>query len=214
MLHRQDLDVRTQLLRIFSYLTVVGYPLLSLLAILAYPIIVIIFGRLWVPSVGVAQILCFGGALALVGNVCQTYLDATGAVRLNFLIRVISVPLFVLSIVLGAMHSLEGAAAGSALAGGVMTLLSLYFLGRKIQLPWRDVGRAVLPSVIITALTALPAWAAVQVVGDDQLWGRCIVGGMVSGVCWLASLFLLRHHFRNEVMMAVGHLKQRFRRGP
>ena len=212
MLHRQDQDARTQLLRIFSYLTVVGYPLLSLLAILAYPIIVILFGRQWIPSVEVAQILCFGGALALVGNVCQTYLDATGAVRLNFTIRAISVPLFVLAIIAGATHSLEGAALGSALVGGVMTLLSLYLLGRKIQLAWRDIGQSVLPSVIVTACTALPTIGALTLLSSDQVWARCILGGTVALICWLVSLFLVRHHFRTELLLAVNQVTRKLRR--
>lgn len=209
-LHRDRRDAREPLLHIFSYLTVVGWPVLSILGLLAYPIIVIMFGRQWIAAVGVAQILCGGAALSLIGNVCQTYQAATGAVRANFLLQIVSVPIYVVSIAFGAQHSLQGAAIGATAAGALMTILSLAMLRRRIRLRWISVGRAVLPSLMITGLTALPIAATLEAVDIEQVWAIALLGGSSAASTWLAGIFLLRHPVRLEVLLAAKFVGRKF----
>jgi O-antigen/teichoic acid export membrane protein len=209
-LHRDRQDAREPLLRIFSYLSAIGWPILSILGLLAYPIIVIMFGRQWIAAVGVAQILCLSAALSLIGNVCQTYQAATGAVRANFWVQIVSVPIFVLGVAFGALHSLEGAAIGATAAGGIMTLISLLTLQRRIHLTWAAISRSVLPSLAITGLTSLPAVALIEMVGVEHVWAISFMGGGGGVLAWLAGVFLVRHPLRFEVRLAASFIRRKF----
>jgi len=214
MMHRADQDVREPLLRIFSYLTAVGWPALCVLGLLAHPIIVVVFGPKWIGSVHVAQLLCVGAALSLIGNICQTYLNSTGAVRKNFVIQAISVPIFISGIAFGALHSLEGAALGAATTGALITFISLQMLKQRIGLGWLAIARSVLPSVAITAITAAPALAVVCLVDVEAVnpWGPSLLSGAGAMVAWLASIQLMRHPLRQEVAHVANWFISKFQR--
>jgi O-antigen/teichoic acid export membrane protein len=202
VIHRDGGDAREPLLRIFGYLSAVGWPVLVLLALLARPIILILFGPMWVGAIAVAQVLCAGTALSLIGNVCQTYLASTGAVRSNFIIQIISVPVFVAGVAGGSFVSLEGAALGAAVAGGLMTLLSLETLRRRIDLSWGAIVRSVLPSVLMTMLTALPPFALILLLGpieNGHVWMIGFAAGSGGVLAWVGSVFLVRHPLRHEI---------------
>jgi O-antigen/teichoic acid export membrane protein len=210
-MHRNKQDVREPLLRIFSYLSAVAWPALCVLAILAHPIIVTVFGAKWVGSVGVAQILCAGSGLSLIGNISQTYLASTGAVRSNFVIQVISVPAFVVGVALGSLVSLEGAALGAAVTGGLMTGLSLEMLWRRIGLEWTAIARSVLPGIAITALTAIPPTGVALTMGfsDADLWRSMLIAGGGSAAAWLVSVYLIRHPLRHELASIMSWLARK-----
>lgn len=215
-IYREGGDPRDPLLRIFSHLSAVGWPALVLLGLLARPIILILFGSQWVGSIGVAQILCAGTALALIGNVCQTYLASTGAVRSNFVIQIVSVPTLVAGVALGALHSLEWAAAGAAFAGGLMTLLSLEIMRRWIRLSWGAIVRSVLPSFAMALLTALPPAAVIVFLGPidtDRVWAIGFLAGILGLLAWGGSIFLLRHPIRHEVGLLGSWARRKLVRG-
>lgn len=214
MMHRDKQDVRESLLRIFSYLSAIGWPALCVLGLLARPIIVIVFGAKWVGSVGVAQILCVGSALSLIGNVSQTYLVSTGAVRSIFVIQAISVPVFVCGVALGCLISLEGAAFGAAATGGLITVLSLEMLWRRIGLEWTAIGRSVFPSMAITMLTGLPPAVVALKIGStgDNLLGWTLAAGGGAAIAWAGGIYLFRHPLREELALGVSWLRRKFER--
>jgi O-antigen/teichoic acid export membrane protein len=215
-IYRDGGDPRGPLLRIFSHLSAVGWPALVLLGLLARPIILILFGSQWVGAIGVAQILCAGTALALIGNVCQTYLASTGAVRSNFVIQIISVPTLVAAVALGSLYSLEWAAAGSAFAGGLMTLLSLEIMRRWIDLSWGAIVRSVLPSLAMTLVTALPPAAVILLLGPidtDRVWAVGFLAGVLGLLAWGGSIFLVRHPLRHEMVLLQSWARSKLVRG-
>lgn len=214
MLHRDRRDVREPLLRIFGTLSAVGWPALCVLGLLAHPIIVLMFGPNWTGAVEVAQILCGGTALALVGNVCRIYLISTGAMRANFLIQAVSVPVYVAGIAAGSLLSLEAAAGGAAATGGLITVLSLEVLRRRIGLGWPAIGRSLLPSVAITAATALPPLAVIAASGGagQSLWPPTLLAAFAAALSWLAAIHALRHPLRQEVALAGTWLSRRLAR--
>jgi O-antigen/teichoic acid export membrane protein len=202
VIHRDGGDPREALLRIFSYLSGVGWPALILLALLARPIILILFGPMWVGAIAVAQILCAGAAFSLIGNVCQTYLASTGAVRSNFVIQIISVPIFIASVGAGSLFGLEGAAFGAAVAGGVMTLSALETVRQRINLSWGAIIRSMLPSVTMTLLTALPPVALTLIFAEGgRVWATGFIAGGGGALAWIGSVFLLRHPLHHEIYL-------------
>lgn len=214
MLHREGGDVRTALLRIFSYLSAIGWPALAVLALLARPTILLLFGPQWIGSVNVAQILCAGAGLSLIGNICQTYLGSTNGVRWNFIIQAVSVPVFVAAVAFGSLIGLEYAALGSAATGALMTVVSMEILRRRIALSWTAMGRSVLPSVVITVLTATPAATVVALHGmeDHWMWLPWTASALCGALSWLGSIRLLRHPLWAEVMLfthAIGGILKR-----
>jgi len=204
-LHRRDVDVRAPLLRVFSFLSAVGWPALGVLGVLAYPIIIIMFGGQWIASVPVAKILCIGAAFTLMGSICQTYLNATGAVQWTFVVQSLAVPVFVAFVALGALHSLVGAAIGAAAAFCVQAVLALVVLARRVPLTGRDIARAVAPSLVVTAITVAPPVAVsltLGVTGPHPL-GPALLAGAGAAVAWLAALYIVRHPLRHEVASVI-----------
>lgn len=204
MLHREDEDVLSPILRVINLVSGLAWPALAVMIVLAHPIITIVFGPKWLGSVGVSQILCIGAALSLIGNICQTYLGSTGAVRSTFIIQAISVPVYVSAVIIGSLYSLTGAALGEVVTGFLMTGVSVHMVGRRINLTWWGLLPAVLPSLAISLIAAAPALLVTVTLGMDGEHPLLpfLLAGFSAGLAWLGGLYLLRHPLWPEVVRA------------
>ena len=64
-----------------SYLTVIGWPFLAFMGIVAYAAIRIVYGSQWMASVPLAQILCAAGAIELIHYLAKDVLISVGDVN-------------------------------------------------------------------------------------------------------------------------------------
>jgi O-antigen/teichoic acid export membrane protein len=218
--YRAGIDMRPDYGRAAALMTGLAWPFYGVLALLAQPVIRLLYGRQWDEAVVIAQILCAGGAVMAVVILGGPLLTAIGEVRANLWRETaIQVPRAAFTLV-AALHSLEAVAVAQVAAYLVALAITQTSTRRFIGFGMPELVRSTWRSLALTAVTLaaaslpllllLPNAAAGIAAGissdltDDGLipW-RSLLLPILFGTCgWLAGAFLLDHPIRREIVVA------------
>jgi O-antigen/teichoic acid export membrane protein len=150
-------EFRRVLLRYVRMTSLVVYPMLIGLALVADEFVSIAYGERWTPIVAPMRVICVAGLLSLVANSLVMVCNAVGRPQLFLKASAVVLPInAVLTFALVSWGGLLGAASSRALPPGVILVLLWLSLGTLIRLRVRDLLSALAP-----ALTASAAMAAV-----------------------------------------------------
>lgn len=135
------------------------FPLMMGLAALAKPLIILLLGEKWAPSVILLQILCLGLMFDPICNINLNLLYVKGrsdlVLKLEIIKKTIAITILIASLPFGLM----GLCIGRALYGIVATLLNMTYTKRFIDLSiWRQ-ARLILPSLALSLLMAAEAYS-------------------------------------------------------
>jgi O-antigen/teichoic acid export membrane protein len=182
-------------------LTAVGWPLLALLGVLAYPAIRLIYGDQWLAAVTLAQILCAAAAVELLQTLSREALLAKGQARRANALQIQLVLLQVTGLTLVFPYGLAGAAWGWMGANLLGLVVAQWHLDRGIGLGLGALSRAVVPSAVMAVVTAGPLALVAQiwpiVEGNYLRWG--LLGGASGLMLWLLAARTLRHPLWDEI---------------
>ncbi len=136
-------------------------PLMVLMAVLAEPLIVTVFGAQWSASGPLLGILCLGGMLwplqLMANNVLYAVAQNRTVFRLNVVKKVVAAGLFAI----GAGIGLKGAAWAIVVAGVVAVLVNGWAVNRAIDLGIRAQLASAAPSLALASAVGLSvAWTA------------------------------------------------------
>jgi len=211
---RANQETRVGYLKATSLLTGVGWPFFLYIGLVAYSTIRLLYGPQWMPSVPLAQILCFVAILELPYYLAGEVMIAEGRVdqsnRLQFLVQ----SLRLLSLVLAFPFGLTGVCwglVGAALGGAC---ISHRFLHRIIGLRLIDAIRAYASSAYVALISIMPPLLVISYTGQTEenfLW--VFVGcSLLMAVSWLCAIKFFGHPFWAEITFITGKLKNRLSR--
>jgi O-antigen/teichoic acid export membrane protein len=214
LLNRNAGEVKAPFLRLLGYTTLVAWPLLAMIALLALPIIQVAFGPQWLAAVQTARILCLAAALGVLGRVAVTLFTAMGAARRLFRVQLMGIPILVLAVCLGATISIEAAAWGTVAGTLVHALYAVQQAKTNIELSWRQIGRVLGASLLVASVSLAVPVAIVLGYGvsSAHFWPQTIAAGTSGVTAWFLYIFALGHPFCEEIRLAWRHPWSPFRR--
>ena len=169
----------------------VVFPLMMGLAALAKPLIILLLGEKWMPSVILLQILCFGLMLDPICNINLNLLYVKGrsdlVLKLEIVKKVIAVVILIVSLPFG----LVGLCLGRAIYGVIATILNMTYTKNFIDLSMWGQAKIVLPSLILSILMAAGSYFVTLA---DVCYGLQLSLGILVGIVLylgLARLFRL-----------------------
>jgi O-antigen/teichoic acid export membrane protein len=184
-----------------------------LLGVLAYPAIRLIYGDQWLAAVTLAQILCAAAAVELLQTLSREALLAKGQARRANALQIQLVLLQVSGLTLVFPYGLTGAAWGWMAGNLIGLVVAQWHLDRGIGLALGALSRAVVPSAVMTAVTAGPLLLVAQiwpiVEGNYLRWG--FLGGSGGLLLWLLAARALRHPLWDEISGLSKRLFQKLR---
>ncbi|MGX9429220.1 MULTISPECIES: oligosaccharide flippase family protein [Bradyrhizobium] len=203
---RDAAGLRSAYLDAVELLSVVQWPFLLFIAIMAHPIILILLGQNWLEIVPLVRFLCVAN-LALFGA-CLSYptLVATGSVRDALTSSLISLPPSLLVILCAAFFGAEAVAASALLTLPFQAAVALYFIGRRLALEPKHLSRALLKSGVVTAMSAsgMMVCAALIEARIVPSFVGLIVACGVAALCWGLGLMLTGHPLLHHLYRAAG----------
>jgi PST family polysaccharide transporter len=170
------------LLRALRMLSFLAVPTSLLVAVAAYPIIVLVYGAKWAPAVPLLQVMAVGMVFNLPGVLANSALQSQGRFGTIFVFTLLQFPLFIVGAILGARF---GGAMGEALAWSACTLatsptwLRLAFAG---EAGWREAFGVYSGPLIASGVALAPGLAVLW------LCPSATQGPMLRGVAAGASL--------------------------
>jgi O-antigen/teichoic acid export membrane protein len=165
-------------------------PALVLLALEARPVILLLLGPQWEPSVPLFRMLCVGAiANALAKTVNWLYL-AEGRTRRQMRWGFVTLPVFVIAVLVGSSWGPLGVATGFAVANWLVAIPEVLYCLRGSHLSLADYTAAAGRPVVAAALAAAVALVTFGVSGDLSIVSLVLRSAVFLGV-YAATWFLL-----------------------
>jgi O-antigen/teichoic acid export membrane protein len=217
---RQGGDYAGAFVRAASYVTLVGWTFLGGLALLADPIILVLYGAKWRPAVSLVECLCLGMCLHMPALLSSPPLVAKGRVRLVLAITAGNTLFNVVVIAWAAHHSLATVGWTMAAAAGLTSIPLLLASQRVIGFRWAALGSELLRSGKV-ALSAVAAAAVLRVVDGPHQASPVLHLGLAVVLGAIAFVLALRrwhqplwHELVQALSWAVKRLGRQSREQP
>lgn len=209
---RQGLAVRENYLRGVAYLTAVGWPFAVVLALLAHPILRVLFGPQWDAAVPLVQILCLACAVTPFIHLSRPLFIALGRIDLSLRIQLVVQPLKILLVVLAAFQGLAWVAAALCLPPLLNAWLAHRRLAGLLGYTAGNLLAAVGRSAAVTLTSALAPGIVVLALGlqPENSVLALAIGGGGAALGWLAGVVAFGHPARTELTLAAARLFPRF----
>jgi PST family polysaccharide transporter len=208
------ITVRSQMVRL---LTLLLFPLLAMLSIVAPVLIPWVFGSQWSPAVVPTQILAAGGAATLVIDAAGAALMAAGRPRALLGYGWAHFAAYGAAVFLTTPYGLAAVATAAVVVHTLFLLIAYVVMlegsGERV-LPrlWHDVGPATVSSTLMAAF-AVPLSLGLKAVGTPPFFYLAAIG-LASTVVYLLVVRIRYHDAWRTVATFVGHLLPERRLGP
>ncbi|WP_051379826.1 oligosaccharide flippase family protein [Bradyrhizobium murdochi] len=201
-------NLRGAYLDAVELLSVVQWPFLLFIAIMAHPIILILLGQSWLEIVPLVRFLCVANLALFAACLSYPTLVATGSVRDALTSSLISLPPSLLVILCAAFFGAEAVAASALLTLPFQAAVALYFIGRRLTFEPKQLSRALLKSAVVTAITAsgvMVCAALIEASIVPSFVGLVAAGG-VGALCWWLGLMVTGHPLLHHLYRVAGGL--------
>lgn len=194
---RAGRDLRASYLLTVSCMTAVAWPFFALLAVLALPIVNVLYGDQWDGAAPLIRIMCCSGALYSMFSMARYLFVAAGQVRVQARLDTLAVAVRIAAVLPAALLGLQW------VAGAVV--LSIVF---RCWLTWRYLDRfggigggallaAVARSAVLAVLTSLAPLGALLAMPPGP--AQVLVAAAGAMPLWLAGILLCRHPLAQEI---------------
>lgn len=209
-------DLAGPYLRVVAGYTGLAWPAMAFLAASAVPLVLLLYGPVWA---GVAPLLFWIALAQMVLLALPLHIDLpilAGRMRTLIKVNYVDTAISIGTLILGAWIGLE-AAAGSRLAYAALWFL-LYFGWMRRLAGFRTSALVLvyLRSAAATLATIAPLLAIYTFWKEPAAcgFGELAAAAALAGPAWLATIFLVRHPIRNEILGAGQDLLVTLRRRP
>jgi O-antigen/teichoic acid export membrane protein len=197
---RADGDVNRAYLRTVSYMTAFAWPFFACVALMALPILRLLYGGQWDAAAPLIRIMCFSSAIYSMSSMARYLFVATGQVKVQARLDALAVPIRIVLLLLAAPFGLA-AIAWAVVAGALARAwLTMRYLTAGNRIAVADVAGAAARSVPLTAISVL-APACLLLAPDASVADTAAAAGAAL-LLWVAGIVLVRHPLLDEINLA------------
>ncbi|RMD63719.1 MAG: hypothetical protein D6826_04230, partial [Alphaproteobacteria bacterium] len=199
-------DITPGYLRGVSYLTGIAWPFFGFVALMAYPIIRILFGPQWDDAVPIARVLCLAAAIGAPWGFADQTLIALGQIRREMYAQAMTAPVQIAALIALSFYGLEAAAFAAVLRFALLSSIRTWNLKRYAGIAPGAIVRATTESAGVLALScAGPAVVLLTMQIDaGHLYLPFAIACATAAVGWLLGVFMLAHPLRDEIVVHGG----------
>jgi O-antigen/teichoic acid export membrane protein len=212
-IHHGGHDMAAELKRVIAYITGIFWPALAVIAVLAEPVIVLLYGAAWRDSASAMVWLCLAVAAGTTFSLVQPALTGIGRPYLSAIALVVAVLLKILFGILLYDGSLASFGIAIALADLLAMIPYVYLLRTYLGLGLGGIAQALGKTSVVAAtvlgvtcacrfLLLPPAWPEAGIVASTAL--------LVVPV-WYAAIRLTRHPLMKELSLLQVELGKRLK---
>jgi O-antigen/teichoic acid export membrane protein len=205
---REGGDVGRSFVKATGHVTAIGWTFCAAIALLAHPIIVMLFGPQWIGAVDVARVLAAAMAFGVPVTLSFAALVAAGAVAQVFRATALSTAVIVALSAAGAWFGLLYASWANVLASAFAAIVFMRLTQREIGFEWAALRAALLKSggvALGAAIAPAAAWLAFGA-HPDEIVAPIAVGTLGSALGFVAAVFALGHPIRDELRLLWGKI--------
>ena len=170
------------------------FPVLTILIIIAKPLILLLFGDNWLDSALYFQVLCVGGFFAALQYFNYSAVASIGKSRVLFLTSIYKTIFLIASLVIGAKISMSGVLVAMVLSSANMyftnVLLARKYIGYRFSQQMNDL----LPTALCTLISGVAIYLVYSLLGVN--WVLC-------GVLFVLLYLFVSYIFKLDILKDV-----------
>lgn len=186
-------------LRIISSLI---YPLLSLLILIAYPLIELIYGSQWMISVRYYKILCVGAFFMCINNIPYYAVAARGKSKALLLASFYKWGCLGIFILIGMQFGMDGIVWSLSLSTANIFLSNLWLARKYVGFGFKECVRALYPALITSILSFVIVWEFNNLYQIYWILNLC---GFI--LCYILLTLLINKQGMNYIISLINKIK-------
>lgn len=188
-------------LRVVAGYTAVTWPAMAFLAAAALPIVLLLYGETWAEVAPLLALIALSEFFFTALPLQMELPILLGRMRRLLLLNLVDTALSIGLLVLGALWSLEAAAASRIAYGFGWWFLYAWLFRGLIGLSWRALFDVYLRGLAVSLAAVAPLLAVyASVAGPAEIGFLWLAGAAAAGaLCWLGAFYLVRHPAREEI---------------
>lgn len=175
--------------RIITYLS---FPLMMLLIVIAHPLLTILLGAEWAPSVPLFQILCIVGMMSPLNQANTEIFKAIGRSDIYLVLQTIKRIIGVVFILFSVRYGLYSMMWTIAAMSFVTYIMNLFFTHRYFGYKYRQQLSDIVPNMSLTLLTGFSVWQLLRMAALSNNWVSILISTVCFAGLYLGLSFLLR----------------------
>lgn len=199
--HQGGTAILPGVIRVTSLIMILAVPIFSVMAIVAKPLILLLFGDQWTDSIPLLQILCIAAIFRAPTLLTPQIMVALAAVKQQFHLDVASLALRLTGIIYSAPMGLEAVAWSYCVTSIIISAMRLALLRKLIAFNWTELVRISLQSIVPTTLSILGP-AIVIITGRLDTISTIILASLLAIAGWLFGTLLTDNPMRDEIRSA------------
>lgn len=210
-LSRRRSDLAEKYLAAVERVTVVIWPALLLLLVLADPLVRALLGEGWIETVPLIQIMSAAMLLNFPPRLNYPIIVATGAVKTVFVLALIQVLLSLPVVYFTAQIGLLAVAWSTFFVVGLGVVTSTYAVRRLIPFRLSDLGRSMRKSVSVSLLTIAPVllWTVPSGGAAGLGFGTLLVLILLACMGWVLGVLIFNHPVKAEFGRVYSAIRRR-----
>ena len=180
------------------------FPLMTGLAALAKPLIILLLGEKWVPSVILLQILCLGLMFDPICNINLNLLYVKGRSDLVLKLEIIKKTIAITILVVSLPFGLTGLCIGRALYGITAALLNMIYTKRFIDLSIWGQAKLILPSLTSSLIMAAGSYCVTKIEPNYVL--QLLFGIVVGLLLYIIPAIIFRTRTMSCIFELIKHI--------
>ena len=184
-----------------SMISVLGWTLLSYFAIMAYPIIILLYGDQWKDSVDLARLLCVAMCFRLIIALCPSMLIAAGRRWIVLLLATLNLLIQAALCLVGATLGLEELGMAVLAASAILTLFWLYVAHTIVGFSRRSFLASQWRSFLVTAVSMVAPVVTILIFGirPTEIFLPLLISGVGMAAGFLLAVSQLQHPIWIEI---------------
>jgi O-antigen/teichoic acid export membrane protein len=180
------------------------WPFMVVVALLAEPIVGMLFGSGWAGAVPLARLLAVASLATFAACLTYPMLVAVGRVRDALLVNLLSIPPSLLLLSGAAFLGINWVAASALISLPLQAGIAWWFIRKHVGIVPLELARAARKSAIVTTCTAVPVLVILAGMGFPLAipFPLFIAAGVSAAGAWWAGVVITRHPIRTHVQVA------------
>lgn len=194
--------------------TALAWPFYAFVAVMAFPLVRVLYGDQWDAAIPVARFVCAYAAIDVVFAFSGQALVSVGAVSRLVRLRLVAFAVTLATVIAAVPYGLTAVALAMTIPATVGFTYSYVLLRRHIGLRVRPYVRALLHSALVAVMTALfPLYySTTDFYETTNVLVTLLVGAAGTGIAWLLGVLVTRHPIAGELRLVVEQVRGRIAR--
>jgi O-antigen/teichoic acid export membrane protein len=209
---RDGCDLKRPYLWGVEFITGIRWPALVVVAILAHPVVLVLYGDAWLATVPLVRIIALASLFSFAGELNGPVLAAVGATRDIFIRGIVIWPVSGIVITCASFSGVEALAMSLFLVIPFQAWGSLYFVRRHISVDWIELAGAMWKAAAICLCSAIGPLSVVGISGFrfDLPIGSTLIAFVLAAAGWLAAIRITHHPLLQEIHNVVRVVRAMF----